>query len=219
MKRHVALLLACILQARLGRSYEDPIYDGEKYLMSSKNTGSDYYLGCGDDMKCSMVSLVNAHEYDGWTVKHISDVTYQFLIRDGSWALDVVGSTTQAFGNTEGNPIFANADINSYTSLRAQLWVLTSQSDGTYRLDNVWKNPGALDVDQGVTPFVNENVGSGFNGQYWFFRSVFPQTTTTFVSTSIVTVNSYASSTVTVTTTMCPATVCKQILIPHPQSS
>jgi hypothetical protein len=61
----------------------------------------------------------------------------------------------------------------------------------------MWKSPGALDVDitdNLYTPFVNGKVGSGLSGQYWYFRSVYPQTTLTSTSTSVVTVNSYAAT-------------------------
>jgi hypothetical protein len=216
MRKYVALLLICMLQARPGRSFEDPISNGNKYLMSSENPGQVYYLGCGDDMKCSMVPLVGAQEHDGWTAVEISGASWQFLIRDGSWALDV-RDTTQTFSQTTGNEIYGNPNVD--TQLTSQLWTLEDQSDGTYQLDSMWKSPGALDVDitdNLYTPFANGKVGSDLSGQYWYFRSVYPQTTLTSTSTSVVTVNSYAGSTVTVTTTICPNKVRTHTPLPFP---
>lgn len=64
-------------------------FSSKRAWRSHKNPGSDYYLGCGDDTKCSMMPLVGVQEHDGWTAVEISGLSWQLLIRVGSWALDV----------------------------------------------------------------------------------------------------------------------------------
>jgi hypothetical protein len=196
-------LFTSLLVARPALTFSDPISTNGKYILTSEETGNSSYLGCGDDQLCSIISLSSAQEHDAWVANEQQGATWQFLIRDGTWALDVESSTTN-FSAATGEKIFANPNTAGGTS---QLWELVSQNDGAYELYNVqWK--GALDVD-GTTPFVNEDaeLNGNLKGQYWTFRSVYPQVTTTIVTTVTSTLNPLASSTVTVTSTVCPQKV------------
>jgi hypothetical protein len=201
---YLAVLFAGLLLARSGHSFSDPIFTGEKYILTSEVTGNSTYLGCGDDQLCSIIALASAQEHDGWTADNIAGTSWQFLIRDGTWAMDVQ-STNQTFGATTGEKIFAN---NNTAGGKSQLWNLISQSDGAYELNNV-QFGGALDVDDNVTRFVNTDAEQNGNlkGQYWTFRSVYPQVTSTIQITTTSTVNIAAASTVMVTTTVCPQKV------------
>jgi hypothetical protein len=190
-----------MLLARPTQSYSDPTYIGSKYLITSEATGD--YLTCGTDTACSMLDISGAQEIDGW--KFLSTDSYwQFIGNDGSWALDVQ-DVPQSFHQQTGEKVFANIDTDvEGNSGRAQLWNLISWPDGSYQVQNTVFENSALDVD-GQTPFVNTDGGnSSLSGQYWYFRSVEPQVTTTVFTTSTQTVNTLAVSTVTVTTTVCP---------------
>jgi hypothetical protein len=202
---YIALLFASLLLARPGLSFSDPIFTGHKYILTSEVTGNSTYLGCGDDGLCSIIALKSAQEHDAWTTDLIAGVQWSFFIRDGTWAMDVQ-SLNQTIGAAKGQKIFAN---NNTAGGQSQLWNLLSQSDGGYELNNV-KFGGALDVDNNVTPFVNANAQRNGNlkGQYWTFRSVYPQVTTTIKETTFATINAFAGSTVVVTTTICPQKVC-----------
>jgi len=202
---YLAFLFSSLLLARPVLSFSDPISNGNKYILSSEVTGNASYLGCGDDQLCSMIELSAAQEHDGWTTDLVAGTQWQFLIRDGAWAMDVQ-TLNQSIGATHGEKIFAN---NNTAGGQSQLWNLISQSDGAYELNNV-KFGGALDVDDNTTPFVNADaeLNGQLKGQYWTFRSVYPQVTTTVQSTTTSTFNAFAGSTVTVTTTVCPKKVC-----------
>lgn len=202
--KHLSFLFTSLLLAPQVFSFSDPISNGGKYILTSEATGNSSYLGCGDDQLCSIIALSSAQEHDGWTTSQVHGSSWQFLIRDGTWSMDVI-NTTSNFSAASGEKIFANTNTAGGTS---QLWDLVSQSDGAYELYNVfWK--GALDVSGGDTPFVNGDVrpNGDLKGQYWTFRSVYPQVTTTILTTVTETVNPSASSTVTVTTTVCPQKV------------
>jgi hypothetical protein len=202
MSRYTPLLLACLLLARPSQSFSDPTFIGSKYLISSEATGD--YLTCGTDTLCSMQPLSGAHETDGWTMLS-TDSYWQFIGNDGSWALDVQNSV-QSFQQQTGEKVFANTETDVEPNLdQGQLWSLIPWPDGSYQLQNIGWSNGALDVDEGVTPFVNTvNSDSSLTGQYWYFLSVQPQVTTTVFTTSTQTVNTLAATTVTVTTTVCP---------------
>lgn len=210
----ITFLFAGLLLAHPVLSFSDPIFTGNKYILTSEVTGNSTYLGCGDDGLCSIIALASAQEHDGWEADLVEGIQWQFFIRDGAWAMDVqdVNST---FGAAKGRKIFAN-NITTGNS-QSQVWNLISQSDGGYELNNV-KFGGALDVDSNVTPFVNADIehNGPLKGQYWTFRSIYPQVTTTIKSTTTATFNAAALSTVTVTSTVCPLTkVCPPILIPN----
>ncbi|KAN0089064.1 hypothetical protein V8E51_019324 [Hyaloscypha variabilis] len=199
---YFALLFSSLLLARPVLSFADPINSGDKYILSSEVTGNLTYLGCGDDFLCSMLDLSGAQEHDGVTPDEQYGVEWQFLIRDGAWALDVMTVNQTIDSVVTGQKIFAN---NNTAGGRSQLWNLVSQEDGAYELNNV-QYGGALDVADNVTPFVNPDAqpDGQLKGQYWTFKSVYPQVTSTVTSTTTSTINAFAGSTVTVTTTVCP---------------
>jgi len=164
--------------------------------MSPKVEGLDYYLGCGDDNFCSILSIDNAQEHDGWTAHDLGNGNWGFRIRGDSWALDVMAN---------GEGVFANPDIHDSSwsvSDNGQLWGLFVWSDDTSLLFNTaWQK--TLDVENNVTPFVNSQQAENLLGQHWYFRSVEPQTTTTSTTTTTVTENAEATSTTTITVTTC----------------
>lgn len=202
MTRYTALLLASMLLARPSRSFPDPVSSGSEYLITSEATS--YYLACGTDTLCSNQPVSGAAELDGWIVNSIGSY-WQFIGHDGIWALGVQNEVQKFFQQT-GEKVFANTDTDVTSGQhQAQLWALHSWPDGSYQIQNVHWNNGALDVNNSVTPFVNVvNDDPSLSGQYWWFLSVQPQVTTTVFTTITQTVNSLAASTVTATTTVCP---------------
>ncbi|KAE9375222.1 hypothetical protein N431DRAFT_463320 [Stipitochalara longipes BDJ] len=200
-----AFLLSCVLLARPGGSTTDPTIYGGKYLITSEDTNK--FLGCGSDFLCSMADMSEAVESWGWTRTQNQGYD-QYIGNDGTWALDVQ-STEMTFGSQKGYKVFANTDmsvtVGNPGSQQGQLWTLYAWPDGSYQIQNLNFDGYALDVDSGVTPFVNSvDDDNTLRGQYWFLWSVYPQFTTTTISTTVVTVNTLAASTVTVTTTVCP---------------
>lgn len=199
------LCLACLLLARLCNSTADPTFFGDKYLITSED--SNKFLGCGSDFLCSMSDMANAVEADGWTETSTQGYV-QFIGNDGQWALDVQ-DTMMNFSSQTGYKVFANTNTTVSVAkdfAEGQLWTLSSWPDGSYQIKNLNFKNFALDVDDSVTPFVNSNsTNTGLSGQKWFFWSVNPQVTQTSTVTAVVTANTLAVSTVTVTTTVCVA--------------
>jgi hypothetical protein len=144
----------------------DPISDGNKYLMFSMSGGDEYYLGCGDDNQCSMLAIGAAQEHDGWTVHHPNDTvdSWGFRIRDDTWALDVDTSNDHAFAPDA-------------TGLDSQVWVLYKRDDGTYRLNN-WLYNRTLDIANGTTPYLNATSDEDQSGQHWYFSKHLPDSNT-----------------------------------------
>ncbi|PMD30176.1 hypothetical protein L207DRAFT_227811 [Hyaloscypha variabilis F] len=107
-----------------------------------------------------------------------------------------------------GYNVYGNTDMTVSVSgdhHEGQLWSLGALEDGSYQILNLNFLNYALDIQNGVTPFVNsDDSPSSLSGQHWFFWSVYPQFTTTTIATTVVTVNTLAASTVVVTTTICP---------------
>ncbi|KAF4610392.1 hypothetical protein G7Y89_g15726 [Cudoniella acicularis] len=216
MYQYIFLLVISLLLAQPSQSFGEPVVNGSKYLLSSEETGGNYCLGCGaanvpnNDQLCSMVVL-SGSQHDGWIMNTYpgTEKSWQ-LIKHGTdginLALDIyTAGGILTFGAQTGQKVLANTDTDWSNNL-SQLWTLSLQADGSYFLANN-AIQGQLDVDSGITPFLNQQVDSSLTGQYWFFRLVEPQTTTTVFTTSTQTVNSFASSTTTVTITVCPSRV------------
>jgi hypothetical protein len=117
----VSWLLAIILRVGGVESISDPISFGKSYLMSSEITGDDYYLGCGGDFNCAIISIASAHAHDGWLVTDNGNGSRGFISKiDHSWALDI----NQTSLSQTGLRIIANPDITN--TLEGQNWGLFS---------------------------------------------------------------------------------------------
>jgi hypothetical protein len=157
-----------------------------------------------------MEPMSDALESDGWS--DVSNQGYvQFIGDNGAFALDCDDVET-TFSAQTGYNVYGNTDMTVSVSgdhHEGQLWSLGALEDGSYQILNLNFLNYALDIDSGVTPFVNsDDSPSSLSGQHWFFWSVYPQFTTTTIATTVVTVNTLAASTVVVTTTICPQKVC-----------
>jgi hypothetical protein len=198
MRQSTSLLLALVAFVRAADEIlprkPNPIFDGESYLMSSSFGGEGFYLGCGDDNECSILSIESAQEHDGWFPTDHGDGTWSFGYDNNTRFLDV---------HANGFNIFANP--NGSSALGGQQWALFSFTDETYQITNpFWESN--LDVKDSVTPFANNSTAdnSELFGQHWFFQTIAPQTTITRTTTTTVVENAKTTSIAVVTITFCP---------------